>query len=151
MSHPILFIVIKEYEPADPTTYSDLAPVDNTIRVVYRDYGDDCYQYDVYVRRPDGKTFTTVPYSVIAYTERELVSFVRFICHVDARLLIDVYHGESCPPGQDAHEWLKQYETESRSVIGFQKKPVGKPAFRLLKETLRQMKKVYPFIDNRTI
>jgi hypothetical protein len=141
---PILFIVVKEYEPINPDAFSDQALVDNTIHILYRDFGDGCYQYDVFVRRRDGKRYVTVPYGVTVYTEKELIEFIRFICHTDARILIDVYHGETAPQGSEEVKWLNQFETDSRLVIGYHKQLVGKGSFRILKRALKQLHTVFP-------
>jgi hypothetical protein len=150
MPENFLFVVVKEYDARDPDTLSDLAEVDNTIRIMYRDFGDDCYQYDLYVRRRNRKTYDTIPYGITAYSEKDVIRFVKFICSADSRLSIDMYHA-SYPttetPQATIHsdmEWLSQFETESRSIVGFEKKELKLGGSRMLKRTLKQLKHAYP-------
>ena len=150
MPENFLFVVVKEYDARDPDTLSDLAEVDNTIRIMYRDFGDDCYQYDLYIRRRNRKTYDTIPYGITAYSEKDVIQFVNFICSADSRISIDMYHAaypSSETPKSTIHsdmEWLAQFETESCSVVGFEKKELKLGGSRMLKRTLKQLKNAYP-------
>lgn len=150
MTENLLFIVVKEYEPRDPEAVSDIPKLDNTIRIVYRDFGDEFYQYDLYVRRRDGKTYKTIPYGITAFSEKDVIQFVKFICSRDSRVSIDVYHA-SYPKSETRSdtiagdiEWLAEFETESRCVVGFEKKELKLGGTRMLKRAMTQMRNAYP-------
>lgn len=141
----MLFLVIKEFEPEECAENNENV-VDNTVYVVFNSTFRD---FDLYVNRRDTQNIKFVPYNVRVDSIKKVISFLKYIFFQKSTLQIDMYHGQSISDRieyADSHTiigCLESSQKEKYSVAGFTRSYSTSKSFRIIKDSLKQLKAAY--------